>query len=140
MTSEEEEINKELHELWLEDYENWKQIKREHRKKSVKRFWTLFGRYTIVLAVGIYIGISINLHISLLVITFYVLTAVLGAILFTFIFHYTDKQLLPENPLSPVKYIWENGELKVENPEENKAPVDTSKISHLSGNSCSPQS
>jgi hypothetical protein len=118
MTSEDEEINKELHELWLEDYENWKQTKRESRKKSVKRFWALFGRYTIVLTIGIYIGISINLHISLLVITFYVLTSVLGAILFIFIFHYNDNQLLPENPPSPVKYIWEKGELKVEKPVE----------------------
>jgi len=114
MTSEDEEINEELHELWLEDYENWKQVKRENRKKSVKRFLALFGRYTIVLAVGIYIGISINLHISLLVITFYVLTAVLGAILFIFVFHYNDKQLLPENFLLPKKYVWENGELKIE--------------------------
>ena len=118
MTSEDEEINEELHELWLEDHENWKQTRRENRKKSVKRFLALFARYTIVLAVGIYIGISINLYISLLAITFYVLTSVLGAVLFIFIFHYNDKQLLPENPSSPVKYIWENGELKVENPEE----------------------
>jgi len=118
MTSEDEEINEELHELWLEDYENWKQTKRVNRKKSVKRFLALFGRYMIVLAIGIYVGISINLHISLLVITFYVLTTVLGAVLFIFIFHYNDKRLLPENPPSPVKYIWENGELKVENPGE----------------------
>jgi len=118
MTSEDEEINQELHELWLEDHKNWEQTRRENRKKSVKRFLALFGRYTIVLAVGIYIGISINLYISLLAITFYVLTAVLGAILLIFIFHYNDKQLLPENPPSPVKYIWENGKLKVENPEE----------------------
>jgi len=118
MTSEDEEINEELHELWLEDYENWKQTKRVNRKKSVKRFLALFGRYMIVLAIGIYVGISINLHISLLVITFYVLTSVLGAVLFIFIFHYNDKRLLPENPPSPLKYIWENGELKVENSEE----------------------
>jgi uncharacterized membrane protein len=118
MTSEDEDINEELHELWLEDHENWKQTRRENKKRSVKRFLALFVRYTIVLSVGIYVGITINLHISLLAITFYVLTSVLGAILFIFIFHHNDKQLLPEYPLSPVKYIWENGELKVESSEE----------------------
>jgi hypothetical protein len=120
MTSEDEEINEELHELWLEDYENWKQTKRENRKTSVKRFWALFGRYTTVLAIGIFIGISINLHISLLAITFYVLTAVLGAILFIFIFHYNDNQLLPEDPLLPKKYVWANGELKIETHREKR--------------------
>lgn len=123
MTSEDEEINEELHELWLEDYKNWKQIKRENRKKSVKKFLALFVKYTIVLTVGIYIGITSHLHISSLAITFYALTIVLGAILFIFIFHYNDNQLLPENPPFPQKHVWENGELKIETSEEERENV-----------------
>jgi Flp pilus assembly protein TadB len=118
MTSEDEEINEELHELWLEDYENWKRIKRENRKKSVKKFWALFGKYAIVLTVGIYIGIISQLHLSILLIVFYILAIGLCSFLFVFIFHHSDRELRPETLPSPIKYIWENGELKVENPEE----------------------
>jgi Flp pilus assembly protein TadB len=118
MTSENEEINEELHELWLEDYENWKQIKRENRKKSVKKFWALFGKYAIVLAVGIYIGIISQLHLSILAIIFYILTIGLCSFLFVFIFHRSDRELRPETPPSPKRYLWENGGLKVETPEE----------------------
>jgi len=118
MTSEDEEINEELHELWLEDYENWKQTKREKRKKAVKKFWALFGRYAIVLTVGIYIGIFSQLRLSVLTLIFYTLTIGVCSLLFIITFHHKDKELRQENPPSPVKYIWENGELKVENPEE----------------------
>lgn len=87
MTAEDEEINKELHELWLQDYEKWKQIKREIRGKSVKKFWALFVKYAIVLTVGIYIGIFSRLHLSILAIIFYILTIGLCSFLFVFIFH-----------------------------------------------------
>ena len=116
MTAEDEEINKELHELWLQDYEKWEQTRKEHRRKSVKRFWDFFVKYAIVLTVGIYIGIISQIHLSILAITFYILTIGLCSFLFVFIFHH--RKLHPENPPSPKKYIWENGELKVETPEE----------------------
>ena len=118
MTAEDEEINKELHELWLQDYEKWKQIKRETRGKSVKRFWALFIKYAIVLTVGIYIGIISQLYLSILAITFYILTIGLCSFLFVFIFHHSDRDLRPETPPSSKRYIWKNGELIAENPEE----------------------
>ena len=116
MTAEDEEINKELHELWLQDYEKWEHEKKENRKHSVKRFRSLFVEYVLILTVGIYIGIISQLHFSVLAITFYVLTIFLCSFLFIFIFHH--RELHPENPPFPKKYIWENGELKVEPCEE----------------------
>jgi hypothetical protein len=116
MTAEDEEINKELHELWLQDYEKWEHEKRENRKFYVKRFRALFVKYVIVLTVGIYIGIISQLHFSVLAITFYILTIGLCSFLFVFIFHY--RELHPENLPPPKKYIWESGELKVETTEE----------------------
>jgi uncharacterized membrane protein len=118
MTSEDVEINNELNELWLQDYENWKHVKSEKRKKSVKKFWALFVKYAIVLTVGIYIGIISKLHISILAITFYILTIVLCSFLFVFIFHHSDRELRPGTLPLPKRYIWENGELIAENPEE----------------------
>ncbi len=32
------EINEELNEAWLQDYENWKKVKRENLRGSIKRF------------------------------------------------------------------------------------------------------
>jgi len=116
MTAEDVEINNELHEIWLQDYEKWEQGKRENRKISVKRFRTLFVKYAIVLTVGIYIGIISQLHLSVLAITFYLLTIGLCSFLFVFIFHH--RELYPEIPPSPKEYIWEDGELKVETTEE----------------------
>jgi hypothetical protein len=118
MTSEDVEINSELHEMWLQDYEKWEQAKREKRRISVKRFLALFVKYAIILTVGIYIGIISQLHLSVLAITFYILTIGLCSFLFVFIFHHSDRELRPEIPLSPKKYVWEDGELKVETPEE----------------------
>jgi hypothetical protein len=118
MTAEDEEINQELHELWLQDYEKWKQIKRENRGKSVKKFSAIFVKYAIVLTVGFYIGIISRLHLSILAITFYILTIGLCSFLFVFIFHRSDRELHPETPPSPKRYLWENGGLKVETPEE----------------------
>src|SRR3989304_10491888 len=118
MTAEDEEINKELHELWLQDYEKWNQIKKENRGKSVKKFWALFVKYAIVLTVGIYIGIISQPHLSILAITFYILTIGLCSFLFVFIFHHSDRELRPETPPSSKRYIWKNGELIAENPEE----------------------
>ena len=118
MTSEDEEINKELKELWLQDYEKWEQIKRENRIKSVKRFRSLLVKYAIVLTVGIYIGIIIQLRISILAIIFYILTIGLCSFLFVFVFHRSDRELRPETPPFPKRYIWDNGELRVETPEE----------------------
>ena len=118
LTSEDEEINKELEELWLQDYEKWKQIKRVNRGNSVKNFWALFVKYAIVLTVGIYIGIISQLHLSILAIIFYILTIGLCSFLFVFIFHRSDRELHPETLPSPKRYLWENGGLKVETPEE----------------------
>ena len=118
MTAEDEEINKELHGLWLQDYAKWKQIKTENRRQSVKRFWSLFVRYAIVLTVGIYIGIISQLHLSILAIIFYILTVGLCSLLFVFLFHHNDRELRTESPPSPKRYIWDNGELKTETSEE----------------------
>jgi Flp pilus assembly protein TadB len=115
--AEDEEINKELHELWLQDCEEWQQTKKEGRGKSVKRFWALFVKYAIVLTVGIYIGIFSRLHFSILAITFYILTIGLCSLLFVFIFHRSDSELHPETPPPPKRYSWKNGELRVETPE-----------------------
>jgi uncharacterized YccA/Bax inhibitor family protein len=118
MTEEDTEINNEFHEMWLQDYEKWGQAKKENRIKSVKRFRTLFVKYAIVLTVGLYIGIISQLHLSILAITFYILTIGLCSFLFVFIFHHSDRELRPDIPPAPKKYIWEDGELKVETPEE----------------------
>ena len=121
MTEEEEakEINKELNELWLQDYESWKQERRENIRKSLKRFWALFIRYAIILIVGIYIGIISQLQISILAVIFYVFTIGICSVLFVFIFHHSDKHFHPESPPSPKRYTWEKGELNVEPPSKN---------------------
>ena len=112
------EINEELNEAWLQDYENWKKVKRENQRKSLKRFWALSIKYAIVLTVGIFIGIMSQLSISILATIFYFLTIAVCSVLFVFIFHHSDKKLSQENPPLPERYIWENGELKVESPKE----------------------
>src|SRR4030043_2431397 len=114
MTAEDVEINNELHEIWLQDYEKWEQTRKEHRRKSVKRFWDFFVKYAIVLTVGIYIGIISRIHLSILAITFYILTIGLPAFLFVFIFPHSVRELRPATSPSPKRYIWEDGELKVE--------------------------
>ena len=118
MTAEDVEINNELHEIWLQDYEKWEQTKKEHRRKSFKKFWDYFVKYAIVLTVGIYIGIISQIHLSILAIIFYILTICLCSFLFVFIFHHSDRELRPATPPSPKRYIWEDGELKVETTEE----------------------
>ena len=114
---EEKEINQELNEAWLQDYENWKKAKRKNLRKSFNRFWALSVKYAIVLTVGIYIGIMSQLSISILATTFYFLTIVICSVLFVFIFHHNDKELSHNNPPLPQKYIWKNGELEVEFPK-----------------------
>lgn len=109
-----EEINGELNEAWLQDCENWKKVKRENLRKSLKRFWALSIKYAIVLTLGIFIGIMSQLHISILATIFYFLTIAICSVLFVFIFHHSDKELSQENPPLPERYIWKNGELKVE--------------------------
>lgn len=118
MTAEDVEINNELHEIWLQDYEKWEQTKKEHRIKSVKKFWDYFVKYALVLTVGIYIGIISQIHLSILAIIFYILTICLCSFLFVSIFHHSDRELHPATPPSPKRYIWEDGELKVETTEE----------------------
>ncbi len=113
-----EEINEELNEAWLQDYENWKKVKRENLRKSFKRFWALSIKYAIVLTVGIFIGIMSQLSMSILATVFYILTIVICSVLFVFVFHHSDKKLSQENPPLPVRYIWENGELKLKSPKD----------------------
>src|SRR4030067_3384987 len=112
------EINEELNEAWLQDYENWKKAKRKNLRKSFKRVWALSIKYAIVLTVGIFIGIMSQLSISILATIFYILTIAICSVLFVFIFHHSDRELNQENPPLPERYIWENGELKVESPKE----------------------
>ena len=99
------EINEELNEAWLQDYENWKKVKRENLRGSIKRFRALSIKYAIVLAVGIFIGIISQLSISTLAIIFYFLTIAICSVLFVFIFHHSDKKLSQKNPPLPERYI-----------------------------------
>jgi hypothetical protein len=112
------QVNEELNEAWLQDCENWKKVKRENLRKSLKGFWALSIKYAIVLTLGIFIGIMSQLSISILATIFYILTIAICSVLFVFIFHHSDKELSQENPPLPERYIWENGELKVESPKE----------------------
>jgi hypothetical protein len=112
------EINEELNEAWLQDYENWKKVKRENLRESFKRFWALSIKYAFVLTVGIFIGIMSQLSMSILATIFYILTIAVCSVLFVFIFHHSDKELSQKNPPLPERYIWENGELKVEFPKD----------------------
>ncbi len=118
MTAEEEEINNELHELWLQDYENWKHIKSRDRRKSIKRFWVLFIQYAIILSVGMLTILLSQFPFSILAIVFYILAAVLCSIIFIVAFNYNDKELHPGPPPPPKRYKWENGELKIETSQE----------------------